>query len=75
MRDTVAFVTEERYKSVRKRAVIEIQILQGVQEKMLFIRLRTIPRLNIAARDIQSSQRNASVQSLLAVQFDQFPYN
>ena len=39
--------------------------------------LQYIPRLHIAARDFQSSKRNASVQSLLlsAGQFGKFLYN
>ena len=42
-------------------------MIQGVREKnVLFHRsLQPLPRLHIVVRDLQSSQRNASVQSLL----------
>ena len=40
--------------------------LQGVQEKLCFFTIHYNPSLAyIAVRDLQSSQRNASVQSLL----------
>ena len=41
-------------------------IIQGVQEKLCFFTIHCNPSLAyIAVRDLQSSQRNASVQSLL----------
>ena len=45
----------------RKRAII----IQGVQEKLCFFHnsLQPLPHINV--RDLQSYQRNASVQSLL----------
>ena len=40
--------------------------MQGVQEKLCFSTIHCNPSLAyIAVRDLQSSQRNASVQSLL----------
>ena len=40
--------------------------IQGVQEKLCFFTIHCNPSLAyIAVRDLQSSQRNASVQSLL----------
>ena len=53
----------------------------GCSGKIIFFHypLQPIPRLHIAARDFQSSQRNASVQlrllRLLAGQFDQTLYS
>ena len=41
-------------------------LLQGVQEKLWFFTIHCNPSLTyIAVRDLQSSQRNASVQALL----------
>ena len=41
-------------------------MLQGVQEKLCFFTIHCNPSLAyIALRDLQSSRRNASVQSLL----------
>ena len=41
-------------------------LIQGVQEKLCFFTIHCNPSLAyIAVRDLQSSQRNASVQSLL----------
>ena len=49
--------------------ILEVQLLtniQGVQEKLCFFTIHCSPSLDyIAVRDLQSSQRNASVQSLL----------
>ena len=40
--------------------------IQAVQEKLCFFKIHCNPSLaSIAVRDLQSSQRNASVQSLL----------
>ena len=48
--------------------------LQGVREKLCFFPIHCNPSLAyIAVRDLQSSQRNASVQSLLLA--DNFLYN
>ena len=48
--------------------------IQGVQEKLCFFTIHCNPSLAyIAVRDIQSSQRNASVQSLLLASY--FLYN
>ena len=45
---------------------IEDNYIQGVQEKLCFFTIHCSPSLDyIAVRDLQSSQRNASVQSLL----------
>ena len=43
-----------------------LQVLQGVQEKLCFFTIQCNPSLAyIAVKDLQNSQRNASVQSLL----------
>ena len=54
---------------------ILFSIVQGVQEKLFFLQFTAIPSLlaYIAVRDLQSSQRNASVQSLLLT--GNFVYN
>ena len=48
-----------------------VRVVEGVQEKLCFFTIHCNPSLAyIAVRDLQSSQRNASVQSLLlAVNF------
>ena len=46
--------------------VLKKSCIQGVQEKLCFFTIHCSPFLTyIAVRDLQSSQRNASVQSLL----------
>ena len=80
LEDMQALIQRRQHTLVSQRRPLLIdcgvRVLQGVQKKLCFFKILCNHSLAfIAVKDLQSSQRNASVQSLLAVQFDQFPYN
>ena len=56
----------ETNKIIYTKVLTSVKQVQGVQEKLCFFTIHCNPSLAyIAVRDLQRSQRNASVQSLL----------